>query len=127
MGYDVEFVQVAVATKTTFPIAMAAASDMLKHAKPFEPIAAVRKTLLSLQGAKEGPNDSIDYIGKGLNYARLSVKEKTIHVDNSLNALELLKVYKTLLEQHPSLLILDLQSGQLHNADSYTAWWSRPL
>jgi hypothetical protein len=103
------------------------ASGLLANAEPFEPREAVRTTLLELDGAREGPDDTIDYVGKGLNYARLCVRKKAIHVDNSLNASELLKIYGKLSERYPSLLILDLQSRQLHSAASYADWWSRPL
>jgi len=127
VGYDVEFVQVTVGPEVAFPIAPAVASDLLAKAERFEPEQAVRARLLELDGAKEGLDDHIDYIGKGLNYARMCVRKKAIHIDNSLNAAELLKIYRRLLERYPSLLILDLQSGQLHNAASYADWWSRPL
>jgi len=127
VGYDVELVQVSVGPKAAFPMAPASVSGLLEKAAPFEPQDEVRTALLDLDGAKKGPDDTIDYIGKGLNYARFSVKKKAIHIDGSLNASELLKIYKKLLERYPSLLILDVQSGQLHNAKSYTDWWSRPL
>ena len=127
MGYDVEFVQVTVTPEAAFPIAPALASGLLANAEAFEARKAVRTALLELDGAKEGPDDTVDYLGKGLNYARLCVRKKAIHVDNSLNASELLKIYRKLLERYPSLLILDLQSGQLHSAASYADWWSRPL
>jgi hypothetical protein len=122
-----EFVQVTVAPEAAFPIAPALASGLLANAEAFEARKAVRTALLELDGAKEGPDDTVDYLGKGLNYARLCVTKKAIHVDNSLNASELLKIYRKLLEHYPSLLILDLQSGQLHSAASYADWWSRPL
>lgn len=127
MGYDVEFVQVTVGPETAFPIAPVRVTDLLQEAVPFQSQEAVCATLLKLDGTKAGPDDTIDYMGKGLNYASLSVRKKAIHVDNSLNASELLKIYGQLVECYPSLLILDLQSGQLHNATSYAEWWSRPL
>ena len=127
MGYDVEFVQVTVGPEAVFPLAPALASGLLANAERFEPEETVRTTLLELDGAREGPDDTVDYLGKGLNYARLCVRKKAIHVDNNLNASELLKIYGKLLDRYPSLLILDLQSGQLHSAASYADWWSRPL
>jgi len=127
VGYNVEFLQVAVDPEASFPIAKEQVLGLLKKTKLFESTEAVRAALLELKGAKQGPDDTINYLGRGLNYAQLTVMEKTIHVDNSLNASELLKIYGHLLERYPSLLIHDLQSGQLHNAISYTEWWSRPL
>ena len=124
MGYDVEFVQVTVESDEPFP---RPARKGTVATAPFEDTAALRQALLGIEGARAGVEDTIDYLGQGLNYARFQVSQDAIRVDNNLNASELLKIYKALCELCPSLLILDLQSGQLHDAASYADWWSRPL
>jgi len=93
----------------------------------FDDPAAVSSLILQLDGAKPALDDGIDYLGKGLSYARLFVRKDAIHVDNNLNGAELLKLYGKLNERYRQLLIFDLQSGQLHDATSYKEWWSRPL
>ena len=127
MGYDVEFVQIPVDSSTTFPVAADAAGRLRKKAVLFDDPAAVSSLILQLDGAKPALDDGIDYLGKGLSYARLFVRKDGIHVDNNLNGAELLKLYGKLYERYRQLLIFDLQSGQLHDATSYKEWWSRPL
>jgi len=48
-------------------------------------------------------------------------------VENNLNCPELLRVYEKLRARYPAMLILDVQSGQLHDVTSYKEWWSKPL
>ncbi len=127
VGYDVEFVQIPVDSSTTFPVAPETARRLRNKAVPFSDPAAVSSLLLQMDGAKPALDDGIDYLGKGLSYARLFVRKDAIHVDNNLNGAELLKLYARLNERYRQLLILDLQSGQLHDAASYKEWWSRPL
>ncbi len=127
MGYDVEFVQVAVAKGTSFPVAADAAGKLLKKAVPFKDPAAVTKSLAGLEGAKPGPAGAVDYLAKGLSYARFTVLADRVHVENNLNCSELLRVYEKLQARYPTMLILDVQSGQLHDAASYKEWWSKPL
>ncbi|HSW44571.1 MAG TPA: hypothetical protein VLM89_03265, partial [Phycisphaerae bacterium] len=89
--------------------------------------AAVASVLRGMEGANDGPDGAIDYLGKGLSYARFSVRKDRVHVENNLNCAELLKVYDELSAVCPGLLILDLQNGQLHDAASYREWWAKPL
>jgi hypothetical protein len=127
VGYDVEFVQVAMEKGTSFPIAAEAAGKLLKKAVPFKDPAAVTQFLSGLEGAKPGPAGAIDYLAKGLNYARFTVQADRVHVENNLNCSELLRVYENLRAKYSALLVLDVQSGQLHDVASYKAWWSKPL
>jgi hypothetical protein len=127
VGYDVEFVQIPVDSSTTFPVPADAARRLRKKAVLFDDPAAVSSLILQLEGAKPALDDGIDYLGRGLSYARLFVRKDGIHVDNNLNGAELLKLYGKLYERYRQLLIFDLQSGQLHDATSYKEWWSRPL
>ncbi len=127
MGYDVEFVQVAVDKDASFPIDAQATGALLRKPIAFKDAGAVSRMLLKLEGAKAGPGGTIDYLATGLSYARFTVEKDRVHVDNNLNCAELLKVYEKLRIELPALLIRDLQSGQLHDAASYRAWWSKPL
>lgn len=127
MSYDVQFIQVSAPKGTSFPVESKKAGQLVEKAKPFEQPDAIRKLLLEIEGTKPGPADAVDFMGRGLNYARLFVKDKAVHIENSCGAPELLKLYNKLLGAFPDLLILDLQNNQLHNADSFTEWWSRPL
>lgn len=127
MGYDVELIQITTEPEATFPTV---AEDIGREGAAREPFASVedvRTALLRLDGTRPGPDDTVDYLGGGLNHARFHVRPEAIHVDNNLNAAELLKIYKHLLSNYPLLLIHDLQSGQLHDAASYADWWTRPL
>lgn len=127
MGYDLEFVQVAVDKNASFPIDAEATGALLRKPIAFKDPAVVSKALLRLEGAKPGPGGTIDYLATGLSYARFTVEKDRVHVDNNLNCAGLLKIYEKLRTELPSLLIRDLQSGQLHDAASYKAWWSKPL
>lgn len=127
MGYDVEFIQVPPAPGLTFPVEAGQAPDLLGRALPITDPAAVRETLLSVQGCRPGPGDSIDFVGRGLSYARFFIQADRIHVENNCSANELLKVHDRLSQLLPGLLIYDLQSRQLHNAESFAAWWAKPL
>ncbi|GMU22377.1 MAG: hypothetical protein AMXMBFR13_24630 [Phycisphaerae bacterium] len=127
MGYDVEFIQVPDAAGAKLPASGKDADALIKKASPLKDAAGIRTHLLTLEGSRPGPGESIDYMGKGLNYARLEVEAKAVEVENNCGAAELLKIYRHLLTGLPGLLIHDLQSGQVHDADSFAAWWSRPL
>ena len=127
MSYDVEFVRLGSVDGIDFPLAQAAAEKALKKPAAIGEPAAVRSWLLTLPGAKAGPGEAIDYIGQGLNYARLTVKPDRIHVENNCGPKELLKIYEHLNAKFPNLVIHDLQSGQVHTAKSLQEWWARPL
>jgi hypothetical protein len=127
VGYDVELVQLTVEPEGAFPLSADQASSGEDAYQPFASVEQVRNKLLELEGARSGPDASVDYLGRGLNHARFVVTREGIHVDNHLNATELVKVYTHLKQSYPALLIRDLQSGQLHNAASYAEWWTRPL
>jgi hypothetical protein len=127
MGYDVQFIQIPVPSDITFPINANDVEDLLSSPISFDNPKKTKKKLLELQGTRPGPEEAIDYIGNGMNYARLFLKNEAIHVENNCGAKELLKIYHHLLKVYPALLIYDLQSKQLHSAISYEEWWSRPL
>ena len=127
MGYDVDFVQLSAPTGTVFPVEPKTAAKLLKKATPFGDPAAVRDILLTIEGTRPGPKDAVDYLGRGLSYARLTARRDTIHVENNCSAGELIKVHGQLAKLLPGLLILDLQSRQLHDAESFAAWWAKPL
>jgi hypothetical protein len=127
VGYDVRFVQVAAPKDAVFPVGAEPAGRLVKKAVSFADPGAVQKMLLKIEGTRPGPEGTVDYLGRGLSYARLTAKKDAIHVENNCSAGDLLKIFDQLLEEFPLLLILDLQSKQLHNADSYRAWWSKPL
>lgn len=127
MGYDVEFVQIAAPANTKFPVTGPDSNALLKKRSRLVDPQGLRTALLKLQGCRGGPGPAIDYNGAGLNYARLLIHEDRIFVENSCGARDLLKIYRHLLGVCPDLLILDLQSRQLHDADSLEQWWSRPL
>jgi hypothetical protein len=127
VGYDVDFIQIPRPSDLTFPVEPAQARELLRQAAPITEEAVVREALLKLTGCKPGPNDTIDFLGRGLSYARLSILNDRIHVENNCSANELLKVHGQLNELLPGLLIYDLQSRQLHSAESFAAWWAKPL
>jgi len=127
VGYDVQFVQIPATVKVSFPVDADRAKVLLEKAQGLEDPDAVRSALLELEGCRPGPGDAVDYLGPGLNYARLFVRNDVVHVENNCSARELLKIYGKVVALQPALLILDLQSRQLHNAESYREWWSRPL
>ncbi len=127
MGYDVEFIQLTVPPETAFPVEPRQTAMMIRKAAPFADPDAVSAALLKLEGCRPGPKGTIDYLGKGLNYARLSPRKDRIHVENNCSAADLLKIHAQLQKLYPTLLIVDLQSKQLHSAESYKAWWAKPL
>src|SRR5688572_6806433 len=119
--------QIPVPADTSFPIDEARAQTLLKNRQKFNDLKAVRELLLKIEGCRWGPEESVDFLGRGLSYARLFVKDDMIHIENNCGAKELLKIYGELVKTFPDLLIFDLQSKQLHNAASFEQWWSRPL
>lgn len=127
MGYDVDFVHIPVSSKVSFPVEAEAAKDLRIQAVVFDAPEAVRILLLKIEGCRAGEGGAVDYVGRGLSYARLSAGKDAIHVENNAGARDLLKIYGRLAEAYPALLILDLQSGRLHNAASFEEWWSKPL
>ncbi|UCD29659.1 MAG: hypothetical protein JSV03_04035 [Planctomycetota bacterium] len=127
MGYDVQFIQMTVPSDISFPINADNAEEFLSNPVPFDNPETVGKKLLEIEGARPGPEKTIDYLGKGMSYARLFIETETIHVENNCGAGDLLKIYNHLLKTYPALLIFDLQSKQLHNASSYEEWWTSPL
>lgn len=128
MGYDVDFVQLTAPAGTTFPVEPQEAAKLLKKAVSFADPEAVRALLLEMEGCRPGPSKgTVDFLGKGLSYARLSPRKNAIHVENNCSADDLLKILAHLQKKYPSLLIVDLQSKRLHTAASYQAWWARPL
>lgn len=127
MGYDLELIQVPTPKGTTFPVKAETAATLLAGVLPLAGTEQVTQVLLGIEGMREGPGGSIDYLGKGMSYARFRVGGKGIHVENNCSAKDLVRIYTRLVERYPSLLIHDLQSRQLHNADSFLAWWAKPL
>jgi hypothetical protein len=127
VGYDVEFIQLAVPPETAFPVEPKQAAKLVKKAAAFADPEQVKATLLKMEGCRPGPKGTVDYLGKGLSYARLSPKKDCIHVENNCSAADLLKILAQLQKLYPSLVIVDLQSRQLHTAESYKAWWAKPL
>src|SRR5436190_16040303 len=83
VGYDVEFIRLPSPNGLKFPVESAEAHKLLKKPAGIGEPAEVRELLLSLAGAKPGPDDTVDYIGSGLNYARLTIKPDRIHVENN--------------------------------------------
>ncbi len=127
MSYDVEFVKVDVPSGTPFPVSPQEADKLVKRRQALPDSGKLRKRLMELNGAKPGPDQAIDYVGNGLNYARFFVEKDRIRVENNCGVPELLKIYEALRNDCPGLAIYDIQSRQLHNAKSLLAWWSRPL
>jgi len=127
VGYNVELVLMVTPANTVFPVEAPKAKRLRSQAKPFEDAQAVREVLLSIQGCRPGPGDTVDYLGRGFSYARFSVRTSAIHVENDCSGKELLVIYDSLIKTWPNLLIFDLQSEQLHNGKSFLEWWSKPL
>ena len=127
VGYDVELVQIQLGAKIRFPVKPAKAKELRSQALAFKDTDAVQNALLSMQGCRPGPDETVDYLGRGLSYARFTVKTDAIHVQNDSSPKEFSKIYESLIEAWPNLLIFDLQNGQLHNAKSFLEWWSKPL
>ncbi len=126
MGYDLEFIQAETDPGLSFPLQGDAAATARKNSRPVD-ADDIREALLALEGCRPGPGKTVDFLGKGLNYARFDMKPKAIHVDNNCGAAELLRVYEHLRGVCPDLLIVDLQSGHVHDSASFQQWWSRPL
>lgn len=127
MGYDVAFVQIDVPEGTTFPVTGSEASDLVARAEPIADIDAVKEALCQQEGCKPGPDDTIDFLGKRLGYARLRFREKDVYIENNCNAKDLLSLHEVFQPFVSGLYILDLQTGQLHDPESYRSWWARPL
>jgi hypothetical protein len=127
VGYDVELIQIPPMQGVTLPLEGADAKASLSRALKMPGATPVREMLLAIEGCRPGPGESVDFLGKGLNYARLTPREKSIHLENNCGAAELIRIYNHLIDKLPGLLIHDLQSGQVHDAASFERWWSRPL
>jgi hypothetical protein len=127
LGYDVEFIQVPTPRGTKFPVDADRAVDFMANVIGFDDPGLIREKLLDLDGARQGPEDAVDYLGQGMSYARIFVKDNVIFVENNCSARELLGIYEEMSKMFPSLLIYDLQSKQLHDSESYMAWWCKPL
>ncbi|MDM8008968.1 MAG: hypothetical protein QUV05_22745 [Phycisphaerae bacterium] len=127
MGYDIEFIQLTVPAGTRFPVEPESAARLLKKAVAFTDLEAVRASLLKLDGCRPGPKNAVDYLGRGLSYARVFPRQAAIHIENNCSAGDLLKILAHLQKDFPALLIFDMQNKQLHTAESYKAWWARPL
>ncbi len=125
MGYDVELIILKLKQAVKFPVSEAG-KLLAECAQPLE-AEAVRKILLEIPGCKPGPDDSVDYLGAGLSYARMTVKPKAIFVENNCGPKDLLKMQAALQDKFGPVFIYDLQSRQLHDAESFKAWWSKPL
>jgi hypothetical protein len=127
VSYDVEFISIELPAKTSFPVDAEKAKALVKKTSALPPREKVAERLLKVAGCKPGPDDAIDYMGKVLNYARLTIKKDRIHLENNCNPAELLKLYQAAREVCPHVVIRDLQTQQLHDPASWKAWWSRPL
>lgn len=127
MGYDIELIPMKLPPETRFPVEASAAAGLVKNSATTLDGQAARQALLELPGCKPGPEDSIDYLGAGLSYARMTMKPKAVHVENNCGPKDVLKIQARLAEALGLVCILDLQSGQLHDAESYAQWWAKPL
>ncbi|MBI4581472.1 MAG: hypothetical protein HY718_17350 [Planctomycetes bacterium] len=127
MGYDIELIVMNPAAGTTFPVEPAAADKLIVQAALSLDADAVRTALLAVSGARPGPEGAVDYVGPALGYARLTVKPKAVHVDNNCSPKELLRIQAALTKAIGTVFIRDLQSRQLHDADSFMNWWTKPL
>jgi len=127
VGYDIEFVAFKPAAGTDFPMEAGPASKLVEQSGVDLDADAVKRALLDVEGCKAGPEGSIDYLGSGLSYARLTLKSGSIHVENNCGAKDLLKLHSALEQRLGPVFILDLQSGRLHDAQSFSRWWARPL
>lgn len=127
MGYDIEMIPMRLPSETKFPVEPAAASKLIAQSAMAMDAKAVREALLKIPGCKPGPDDSVDYLGAGLSYARMHVKPKAVHIENNCGPKDLLKIQAGLAEVVGPMFILDLQSGQLHDSTSFAQWWAKPL
>ncbi len=126
MGYDLEIIPVRVPAGTVFPVEKAAATTILEQATPMD-AQRVRGALLATKGCKPGPGDAVDYVGQGLSYARMTVTERAVHLDNNAGPRDLEAICQSLEAALGPVVIRDLQSGRLHTPESYRQWLSRPL
>lgn len=127
MGYDVELIAMKTRPQTGFPLDQAAAERQIAAAALQLDAEQIKQILLAIPGAKPGPDDSIDYLGAGLGYARLFIKPAAVHVENNCSPKDLLKMQAALQDKLGHVFIYDLQSRQLHDVESFTKWWSQPL
>jgi hypothetical protein len=127
MGYDIEFIVLKLPAGTRFPVDAAQAATLIAQAAQPLDATAVRTHLLTVPGCKAGLQDSVDYLGSGMSYARMTMKAKAIHVENNCGPKDVLKLQAALSKALGPVYILDLQSRQLHDADSFAQWWAKPL
>jgi hypothetical protein len=127
VGYDIELISLKLPAGTKFPVEPAAAAKTVSMSAATLDAGAVRDALLAIPGCKPGPEDSVDYLGSGLSYARMRIKPQAVHIENNCGAKDLLKIQAGLEKAIGPVLIRDLQSGELHSADSFAQWWAKPL
>lgn len=127
MGYDIEFIALDPSATVKPPVDPGSAASLVTKSARKLDAAVVRETLLAVAGCKPGPDDSVDYLGAGLSYARLRLEPKAVHVENNCGAKDILKIQAALAAKIGPVFILDLQSGQLHDAESFSQWWAKPL
>jgi hypothetical protein len=127
VGYDIEFIAMARPADAGMPIEPGAAAGLIARSAATLDADAVKTTLLATPGCKPGPEGSIDYLGSGLSYARLTVRARAVHVENNCGAKDILKLQAALEKTLGPVFILDLQSRQLHDGASFAQWWARPL
>jgi hypothetical protein len=127
VGYDIELISLELPAGTKLPVQAEAAARMVAKSAAALDAAAVREALLAIAGCKPGPDDSIDYLGSGLSYARLRIKAKAVHVENNCGAKDIARIQAGLAKAVGPVFIRDLQSGELHDADSFAQWWAKPL
>ncbi|MHC4479167.1 MAG: hypothetical protein ACYTF1_12475 [Planctomycetota bacterium] len=128
--YDLEFVQVQVPSKTSFPIDEKQTAKLLGTKARFKNISAVSKVLLSHKRTWDKTvnfTSRIVYEGSSMNFVTFTIRRDAIHVesDGGGHTRELLDVYEMLLKRFPTLLILDLYSKQLYDTASFAEWWPR--
>lgn len=127
MGYDIELISLKLPADASLPVEPGMSATLVSKSAQALDATAVREALLAIPGCKPGPDDSIDYLGAGLSYARLRIKPKAVHVENNCGPKDVLKLHAGLQQRIGPVLILDLQSGQLHDPDSFAQWWAKPL
>ncbi len=108
-------------------MAAAQAEVLVRLATPIVDPVAVRDAILNVRGCRPGPGEAIDFVGRGLSYARFYILKDRVRVENNCSPGELIKVHGQIAYLLPGLLIFDLQSRQLHDAASFAAWWAKPL
>ncbi len=127
MGYDIELISLELPAGTKLPVEAGAAAKLVSKSAFALDAAAVREALLAIPGCKPGPDDGIDYLGSGLSYARMRIKPKAVHVENNCGAKDIAKIQAGLEKALGHVFIRDLQSGELHDANSFAQWWAKPL